>query len=113
MSNIINIEGERFGLLTAIKAVGRNHRNNVVWLCQCDCGNSTSVITTRLIKGKTRSCGCLEPTHRKEWAPKIGDRIGRVVITNTEWSRENRVTKFYYLCDCGKSSMAWGSFINK
>ena len=32
----------------------------IKWLCQCDCGNITSVVSSSLRKGKTISCGCYE-----------------------------------------------------
>jgi hypothetical protein len=31
---------------------------NVVWNCQCDCGELTTAITTYLKSGKKTSCGC-------------------------------------------------------
>ncbi|WP_077604155.1 hypothetical protein [Oceanobacillus sojae] len=52
-----NIAGKRFGMLTAIKKVGKSkNRNN--WLCKCDCGNETIVLTSNLTSGTTKSCGC-------------------------------------------------------
>lgn len=54
MKSIIDITGEKFGKLTAIKYVG-----NRQWLFKCDCGN-TKVITTCAVVGKrVKSCGCL------------------------------------------------------
>jgi len=53
----IDLTGERFGRLVVVKYLGDRK-----WLCKCDCGNETSVLTSNLrnrSKSPTRSCGCL------------------------------------------------------
>lgn len=59
-----DLTGQRFGKLIAICENGKNKHNDIVWKCQCDCGNSTIVPAYRLISGKTRSCGCLREVHK-------------------------------------------------
>lgn len=57
-----DITGQKFGKLTAIKIdkVKRNgHTTSTYWLCECECGNFTSVEASRLKTGYTKSCGCL------------------------------------------------------
>ena len=61
--------GKRVGRLTIVANTGRHQGNRVIWLCKCDCGNYTEVITTNLNPNRpnaTLSCGCL----RKEKATK-------------------------------------------
>lgn len=56
-----DIIGKKYNRLTVIQlAYKRNKRN--YWLCQCDCGNTIIVETTRLTMGITRSCGCFNYT---------------------------------------------------
>ena len=31
---------------------------NIIWICQCDCGNTAYVSTCNLVCGYTKSCGC-------------------------------------------------------
>ena len=52
--------GQRFGKLTVIKKI-ENKKNyyGAMWLCHCDCGNTTEVTTSSLKKNSTKSCGCL------------------------------------------------------
>lgn len=60
----LNLTGQKFNRLTAIKDVGTRHRRRL-WLCQCDCGKTAKVVAGMLKIGKIKSCGCLnkEPTH--------------------------------------------------
>jgi hypothetical protein len=51
----LQIEGARFGRLTAVRRSPRRR----FWLCQCDCGQTVEVFSSSLIQGVTRSCGCL------------------------------------------------------
>ncbi len=49
--------GMRYGKLTVLEKGERINRN-LVWICQCDCGNKKEVYQSNLQNGKTRSCGC-------------------------------------------------------
>lgn len=67
------LTGQRFGRLTVIeyqlqhKTLPNGKRKAVgKWLCSCDCGMTTLVVGTDLVKGKTRSCGCLKAECTKE-----------------------------------------------
>lgn len=56
-----DLTGRRFGALVALEFVaGRS-----VWLCRCDCGQTTRVPTRDLTAGNTSSCGCRR-TARKD-----------------------------------------------
>lgn len=55
------VAGERYGLLTVREAAGFRHRRRV-YLCDCDCGNESTVVGSLLRTGQTRSCGCLRKT---------------------------------------------------
>jgi len=60
--------GQRFGRLVALRPTIKRKHRNVIWLCQCDCGNIVEIQATNLVKGNTRSCGCLQ----REIASKSG-----------------------------------------
>ena len=57
--SIKDLTGQRFGRLIVIKENGRNKQCGVRWLCKCECGNECNVNSTDLIRGATKSCGCL------------------------------------------------------
>lgn len=53
----LDLTGRRFGRLTALHTV---RRGKLRWLCSCDCGLQTEVVTAKLTSGWTQSCGCLQ-----------------------------------------------------
>ena len=57
MPSFIDITGQRFGRLVAVKPVGRSD-GKVVWMLTCDCGRSTQTKVNLLRRGSTTSCGC-------------------------------------------------------
>lgn len=67
-------KGKRFGRLTVIEFDKRTKNiskkgkvyYSYYWKCKCDCGNEKSVLLSNLIKGISKSCGCLEKELREE-----------------------------------------------
>lgn len=58
-SGLLNdLTGQTFGLLTVIRR-DLNNKNRVAWICQCECGNQTTVVSNNLTNGHTQSCGCI------------------------------------------------------
>lgn len=55
-----DLTGKIFGGLCVIKKSEKKHKgkHGVRWLCKCECGRTTVVLTERLNSGNTRSCGC-------------------------------------------------------
>ena len=52
------ILGHKFGRLTPIRSAGKGKYGDTMWECVCDCGNHSYVSTSRLLRGKSLSCGC-------------------------------------------------------
>jgi len=71
-----DISGQKFGRLTAIKRVGKTNQRRSIWLCNCECGNTTKVSISDLISGSTKSCGCLrEDVNLKHGGAKLESRL--------------------------------------
>ena len=49
------IVGRRFGGLIVTERIGKNK-----FRCRCDCGKVVRVERGNLVRGRTRSCGCLK-----------------------------------------------------
>lgn len=72
MSRMIDITGQRFGRLVALRVV-RKVGGGTWWRCLCDCGYTHDVRGDYLRNGHSRSCGCLQ----KEIASHTHKRHGR------------------------------------
>ncbi|MCL2636949.1 MAG: hypothetical protein FWD48_01130 [Oscillospiraceae bacterium] len=59
MSKLIDLTGQRFGRLTVVSRAENAKCRVARWKCLCVCGNTTFTRNDYLIKGKTKSCGCL------------------------------------------------------
>lgn len=60
MSNKLNdLTGKKFGRLTVIERSGSDKHGTPLWLCKCDCSNKKLVRGYDLVRGSTKSCGCL------------------------------------------------------
>lgn len=66
--NSIDITGQRFGRLTAVRKTDEHLGNSIIWECQCDCGNVCKVASVNLRNGNTKSCGCIaSEVHKKSF----------------------------------------------
>lgn len=54
-----DLTGQKFGRLIVIKRAGASKDRHILWECQCECGNTTVVMSKSLKNGDTKSCGCL------------------------------------------------------
>lgn len=72
MGQFRDLTGERFGKLLVIERNGYNRHHQLLWLCECECGNKKSVLGMCLSRGDTQSCGCLQ----KEAIAKVNYRHG-------------------------------------
>lgn len=61
MTNALDLEGQTFGRLTAVKRTTNSGCGHVRWICRCSCDGREVVVTTgQLRKGETVSCGCYQ-----------------------------------------------------
>lgn len=101
---------KRFGRLVALTYIAKSSTliDGVKWKCVCDCGKFVTVTSNKLVKNKTRSCGCLRSDLMVErraakatiWPGYV--KSGSTVIEkdpdrNTHWGSTLWVCK----CRCG------------
>lgn len=75
---MLNLIGQKFGRLIAVKQVQNDKWGNYKWLCICICGKKTIVPGSDLKKNKTKSCGCLHDE---------GNNINHGHTRNGKWSQ--------------------------
>jgi len=84
---MLDITGQRFGKLIAIRPSHQCKRRNWIWDCVCDCGNETQASQAKLRIGHKKSCGCL----KKPPVPKRGSAhrlwCGHKSILGSLWYR--------------------------
>ena len=60
----INRVGHTYGELTVVKLAGRNKHSQLLWECECSCGNTT-IVPAGTLGHRTKSCGCLRRNTNK------------------------------------------------
>jgi len=125
MGKIIDITGQKFGLLTVIENVGKIDGRNYYWKCKCDCGEYTTVLGTSLRNGNTKSCGCLRnkglilynQKMSEEAKIPIGARFGKLTVIEDLGLRkqtESHNRRWYKCkCDCGNECEVMGNMLKQ
>ena len=105
--HIKDLSGQKFGKLTAICPTEKRIGGNVVWECQCDCGNIAYVSSASLSSGNTQSCGCL--TNEKVSAEGVhkgknltGQKFGMLTAIRPTDKRSGTSIVWECRCDCGE-----------
>lgn len=98
-----DLTGKRFGKLTVISRSKRKGTQHF-WTCLCDCGNIVDVRSHQLMKGVTKSCGCLRkiPNHYDDLT---GKRFGRLEVLERIGTK-NSSPYWKCKCDCGNYTNA-------
>ena len=97
MKTTINI-GDRFGHLTIINKDTRPlHRAS--WLCRCDCGRELYVITSDLLRGHNKSCGCITRKIQEAYSQDLtGRRFNHLTVLSRSLNPQHK-SRWLCLCD--------------
>ena len=93
MRKKLDLRGQKFGKLTVLRENGRDKRNNVLWLCRCECGNEIIVRGSNLRSENTTSCGCYRRERAGEVHTTHGMRKTRLHSIWTNMLQRTGVTK--------------------
>jgi len=121
MGKIKDITNQRFGKLVAIRNTGKRDKGrNLIWECQCDCGNICEVSGNNLRTGHTRSCGC----QRVEAGKKVGKLPKFIDETNNIYGKLKVIDLAYIQkydsgsnaywnckCECGNHIVVAGNHL--
>lgn len=90
MAKVRDLTGQVFGKLTALRPTDERRGSSVVWECACECGNTTLVASTCLVKGDTTSCGC--DSHRLKQDLLTAKQAVTTSAARHFWCVRNRAT---------------------
>lgn len=107
----IDLKGKRFGRLFVVERDMEQQQKlnspQACWKCKCDCGSVIIVKSGNLIKGKTKSCGCLrDELGNKPFLYSIGQVIttkyGSLTVTQTNRIKRegSDIKDKVYTCIC-------------
>ena len=102
--NAKDLTGQRFGRLIAVEPIDSIPGKGVIWHCQCDCGGTKDVPSTRLLAKKTQSCGCIK-RELQEKQNITGKRFGRLVAVEFKYYNDNHNDCWLFKCDCGNEKI--------
>jgi hypothetical protein len=101
---------DKFNKLTVIeKDTRKSTRNRTYWLCKCDCGNYSSVLTYGLYKNKILSCGCTRKS--KGWKKYKSKYPGE--LRSYIWSRMKKHAEYRNLEFSITPIEAWNLFLKQ
>lgn len=87
-STFIDITGQTFNELTAVKCIDSSNR---IWLWRCSCGKECTARKNDVVSGRKRSCGHL--CNKGTTLINIGDKFG-------EWTVIKNLGDRHFLCRC-------------
>lgn len=102
---LIDIKGNKYGLLTVIEYAG-----NRKWRCKCECGNEIFATGTELRKGRRTNCGCSKKTRLKDLT---GQNFGRLTALKIDENRKSEKVYWLCQCECGKIVSVIGSDLKR
>lgn len=102
----LDISGQKFGMLTALRKSGINSKGKTLWDCVCDCANNAAVLLNNLRNGNTKSCGCSKSKPSKKRINLVGQRFGRLFVIDSIDKPKNGRSYWYCKCDCGNLTLA-------
>jgi hypothetical protein len=81
-----NLENKKFGRLTPLHIVEiPKYTKGPVWLFKCDCGKEKEILYRSVIKGDTKTCGCLRRELMKD--NKLGKYCIKHGMSRTRYYR--------------------------
>ena len=101
-----NMIGKRFGNLLIIEKSSVDPKYGPLFLCQCDCGNTKIILGRSLVRGLTKSCGCMKGiVSHMDYNDIIGKRYGKLEVVSYEGlintNNGVRISMYKCRCDCG------------
>ena len=96
MGKIKDLTGQKFGKLTVLEITTERRNRQVVWKCQCNCGNIVYIVGSSLRNGHTQSCGCSWYEDKAE--DLTGQQFGKLTVLKRNKDKNNKSRNAYWDC---------------
>lgn len=113
-NSIIDITGQRFGTLTAIRLLDeKGPGRQAMWECRCDCGKIVNVRGTSLRYGEVSSCG--SGACRGSEKDMTGMVFGKLTVVSKSNFKNSYSNHTYWncKCECGNTCIVMGANLRK
>lgn len=90
-----NLAGNRYGRLL-VDSEAKRYKGQIYYSCRCDCGNTKIIRANSLVRGATRSCGCL--AKEKSNKPNYKGENPYIIVGDTVYVQLPN-SKMEMLCD--------------
>lgn len=90
-----DLRGLKFGNLKVLHRNGTSSFRQPLWKCQCNCGETPTIIGQSLKNGRSTSCGCVKSPNL------IGEKFNRLLVVGVSRRSHSKKT-WECLCDCGR-----------
>jgi len=96
-STAVDITGELFGHVLAVRRTDLRSGSNFIWECYCELCNSFFITSANsLVRKKTRSCGCQK-------TPDLsGQQFGELKVSGITYLRRQGAVLWKCHCACGR-----------
>jgi len=110
MSKRLDLTGQRFGRLVALKRLSNYHRDRTYYKCRCDCGKEKAIATHHLTGRAIVSCGCFSRSQagKRRRINLISKRFGKLLVLGFSHIDNRGNTCWKCQCDCGNMKIICG-----
>ena len=106
----LDLVGQHFNSWTVLNKIQQKLRGHTFLKCRCVCGTIKSVDIHHLIKGRSKSCGCLNILNLKNRANDlVGKTINRLTVLERLNSDKHNKVRFRCRCSCGAETVVVSS----
>lgn len=101
-----DLTNRKVGKLTVVALSNYRKDRCYYWECVCECGKLTTVKATSLIRGNTKSCGCLK---KNAFVDYTGQTFGKLTLLEYIGKNKYNCHKYRVACSCGTIFQAEGN----
>ena len=85
MGSHVDCIGKKYGMLTVIEEIGKrtNGRHRLFLKCVCDCGTVALKEKSHVLRGYSKSCGCMQVEMRKGLGGRVKKDFGEATFNET------------------------------